>query len=68
MEDLQEQIKELTLETERQQEEIKTLKEHLKKYTQPDRNKKYYENNKEKVKERVYKNRQKKKEEKLVRA
>ena len=35
--------------------ELSATKEHLKKYTAPERNKKYYEANKEVIKERNYK-------------
>jgi hypothetical protein len=33
--------------------ELEQTKEHLKKYTAPSRNKKYYENNKEEIKQKV---------------
>ena len=35
------------------EEEINALKEHLKKYTAPKRNKTYYENHKDEIKEKI---------------
>lgn len=43
------QIEELKLVIHQKDTEINELKEHLKKYTAPERNKKYYENNKDKI-------------------
>jgi hypothetical protein len=55
MDDKDELVKELTRLTERNsklEEELEATKEHLKKYTAPSRARRYYENNKEVVKER----------------
>ena len=49
----QEKIKELEEEILTLNEELQKTKEHLKKYTAPESRKKYYEQNKEKIKERV---------------
>jgi len=51
------------LKNEELEKEAEALKEHLKRYTMPERNRKYYENNKEKVKQKVYEARRKKREE-----
>jgi Asp-tRNA(Asn)/Glu-tRNA(Gln) amidotransferase C subunit len=42
-------IKLLEEENERLKKQLEEIKEHLKKYTSPDRNKKYYEENKQKL-------------------
>ena len=44
-----ESVKELKSEIDKLKSENKTLKEKLKKYTNPERNKKFYQNNNEKV-------------------
>ena len=51
--DYQEKIKELEEENSQLKEELLKTREHLKKYTAPESRKKYYEQNKEKIKERV---------------
>jgi hypothetical protein len=51
--DYQEKIKGLEEENLRLSEELQKTKEHLKKYTAPESRKKYYEQNKEKIKEQV---------------
>jgi hypothetical protein len=51
--DYQEQIKGLEEEILRLSEELQKTKEHLKKYTAPESRKKYYEQNKEKIKDKV---------------
>ena len=56
-------ISELIAENERLKKEVNELKEHLKKYTFGDNHKRYYEKNKEKVKEGGAKYLQKLKEE-----
>jgi len=43
------EIEKLKLIIQEKDKEIQELKEHLKKYTAPERNKKYYENNKEMI-------------------
>ena len=48
--------KELKTEITKLTEEIEKLKEHLKKYTAPKRNKKYYENHKEELLDKIKKN------------
>jgi hypothetical protein len=52
-------IKELEEENNKLKEELQATKEHLKKYTAPASRKVYYENNKEAIKERVKKCREK---------
>lgn len=47
VEDLLIKIKLLDIENDNLRSELKETKDHLKKYTAPDRNKKYYEKNKE---------------------
>lgn len=54
-----ERIKELEDENAKLKDELQTTKEHLKKYTAPASRKVYYENNKEAIKERVKKCREK---------
>ena len=51
--DYQDKIKELEEKNLRLSEELQKTKEHLKKYTAPESRKKYYEQNKEKIKEQV---------------
>ena len=51
--DDKELIKELTERNAKLEEELEATKEHLKKYTAPSRNRKYYDNNKDVLKERV---------------
>jgi len=51
--DYQDKIKELEEENLRLSEELQKTQEHLKKYTAPESRKKYYEQNKEKIKEQV---------------
>ena len=51
--DYQSKIKELEEEISQLKEELLKTKEHLHKYTAPESRKKYYEHNKEKIKERV---------------
>lgn len=63
METINMDISELLSENERLKKEVKELKEHLKKYTFGDNHKRYYEKNKEKVKEGGAKYLQKLKEE-----
>ena len=53
--DKDEIIKQLQDELYATKQELSATKEHLKKYTAPERNKKYYEANKEVIKERNYK-------------
>ena len=53
--DKDEIIKQLQDELDATKQELSATKEHLKKYTAPERNKKYYEANKEVTKERNYK-------------
>ena len=53
--DKDEIIKQLQDELDATKQELSATKEHLKKYTAPERNKKYYEANKEVIKERNYK-------------
>lgn len=55
-----EKIKVLEEENARLKEELQATKEHLKKYTAPASRKVYYENNREAIKERVKKCREKK--------
>ena len=50
--DAEAKINELSEKNAKLEEELRTTKEHLKKYTYPSRNKKYYENNKAVVIER----------------
>ena len=52
MDDKDKLIKELTEENAKLKDELDATNEHLKKYTAPSRSKRYYENNKEVVKER----------------
>jgi predicted MPP superfamily phosphohydrolase len=63
METISVNIPELIAENERLKKEVSDLKEHLKKYTFGDNHKRYYEKNKEKVKEGGAKYLQKLKEE-----
>ena len=51
--DYQDKIKKLEEENLQLSEELQKTKEHLKKYTAPESRKKYYEQNKEKIKEQV---------------
>ena len=51
--DDKELIKELSEKNAKLEEELISIKEHLKKYTAPSRNRKYYTNNKDVLKERV---------------
>ena len=53
--DKDEIIKQLQDELHATKQELTATKEHLKKYTAPERNRKYYEANKEAIKERNYK-------------
>lgn len=53
--DKDEIIKQLQDELDATKQELTATKEHLKKYTAPERNRKYYEANKEAIKERNYK-------------
>ena len=55
----EEKIKEILEENAKLKEELQSTKEHLKKYTAPASRKVYYENNKEAIKERVKKCREK---------
>lgn len=48
-----ERIKELEEKNAKLEEELKITKEHLKKYTAPSNMKKYYENHKEEIKQKV---------------
>ena len=57
--DKDERIKELEDENAKLKDELQTTKEHLKKYTAPSYKKEYYEKNKEAIKERVKKCREK---------
>ena len=57
--DKDERIKELEEELQTTKQELQTTKEHLKKYTAPASRTAYYENNKEAIKERVKKCREK---------
>ena len=57
--DTDEKMKVLEEENARLKEELQITKEHLKKYTAPASRKVYYENNKEAIKERVKKCREK---------
>jgi uncharacterized protein YbaP (TraB family) len=50
--DAEAKIKELSEKNAKLEEELRATKEHLKKYTYPSRNKKYYENNKTVIIER----------------
>jgi hypothetical protein len=52
--DYEEKIKALEAELLSTKQELQSTKEHLKKYTNPTRNKKYYENNKEEIKQKQY--------------
>ena len=54
-----ERIKELEEELQATKQDLQATKEHLKKYTAPASRKLYYENNKEAIKERVKKCREK---------
>ena len=53
MDDKDELIKELTERNTILEEELEATKEHLKKYTAPSRNRQFYQNNKDVLKERV---------------
>ena len=55
----EEKIKEILEENAKLKEELEATKEHLKKYTAPSYKKEYYEKNKEAIKERVKKCREK---------
>jgi hypothetical protein len=57
--DNEEKIKEILEENAKLKEELQATKEHLKKYTAPSYKKEYYEKNKEAIKERVKKCREK---------
>jgi len=57
--DNEEKIKELEEKNAKLEEDLQATKEHLKKYTAPASRKVYYENNKEAIKERVKKCREK---------
>ena len=57
----EEKIRALTEENAKLKEELQTTKEHLKKYTAPASRKEYYQNNKDVIKERVRKHKERKK-------
>ena len=52
-------VLELEAEITRLKEELDATKAHLKRYTAPDGRKEYYENNKERIREQIYKSREK---------
>tara|TARA_Y100000389_G_C17242082_1_gene403650 strand:- start:392 stop:646 length:255 start_codon:yes stop_codon:yes gene_type:complete len=52
--DYEEKIKALEEELQSTKQELQATKDHLKKYTAPTRNKKYYHENKEKIKQKQY--------------
>lgn len=55
MTDINDQLKKLKKENEEYKNKIKVLEDKLKKYTNTDRHKRYYEKNKEKIKENAKK-------------
>ena len=52
-------VLELEAEITRLKEELDATKAHLKRYTAPEGRKEYYENNKERIREQIYKSREK---------